>query len=231
MQSSIEEQLAALAEPAYQKFSSGLLPGVSNILGVRLPLLRKLAKTLVKGDWRAYLQTAQNRSMEETMLQGMVIGYAKADMDELLAHVAAFVPKIDNWSVCDSFCTGLTFVRSDRERVWQFLQPYLVCAHEYRVRFAVVMLLFHYMDEVYIDRVLTALASVRHEGYYARMAVAWALSICYVHFPAKTMRLLHKNTLDTFTYNKALQKITESHRVPAEDKARIRSMRRREEPA
>ena len=50
-------------------------PGTSNILGVRLPILRKLAKKIIRGDWRAYLASAQDQSFEEIMLQGMVIGY------------------------------------------------------------------------------------------------------------------------------------------------------------
>ena len=70
MEASIHEQLLALSEPEFQKFSSSLLPGTSNILGVRLPILRKLAKKIIRGDWRAYLASAQDQSFEEIMLQG-----------------------------------------------------------------------------------------------------------------------------------------------------------------
>ena len=73
---------------------------------------------------------------------------------------------------------------------------------------------------------LQVLDEVSHDGYYVKMAVAWAISICYVKFEEKTMELLRENTLDDFTYNKSLQKITESYRVTKEDKARIRSMKR-----
>jgi 3-methyladenine DNA glycosylase AlkD len=58
------------------------------------------------------------------------------------------------------------------------------------------------------------------------MAVAWALSICFVKYPAKAMTYLNKNTLDDFTYNKTLQKITESFRVSKETKIIIRNMKR-----
>ena len=58
------------------------------------------------------------------------------------------------------------------------------------------------------------------------MAVAWAISVCYVKFEKETMALLLDNALDDFTYNKSLQKITESFRVSKEDKARIRKMKR-----
>jgi len=223
----IREQLLALAQEDYRKFSSGLLPNSNNILGVRLPLLRNMAKKITMGDWRAYLKTAHCDYFEEIMLQGMVTGNAKADTEELLAYAADFIPKIDNWSVCDSFCNGLKFTKKDPERVWDFLQPYLISQQEFELRFGVVMLLFYYIDEPHIDEVLRLLDQIRHEGYYVKMAVAWAVSICFVKLPKQTMAYLKENSLDQFTYNKALQKITESYRVDKETKAIIRSMKRK----
>ncbi|MED0705314.1 DNA alkylation repair protein [Aneurinibacillus aneurinilyticus] len=210
----------------YQKFSAALIPTINNVLGVRLPELRKIAKKIVKGDWRTYLETAKDEYFEEIMLQGMVIGYVKTDIEELLSYVALFVPKIDNWSVCDSFCTGLKFTKENKERVWEFLQPYLSSKKEYEIRFGVVMLLDFYIETEYIERVLNLLDRVKHEGFYAKIAVAWAVSICYVKLPDSTMEYLRNNTLDDFTYNKALQKITESKRVDKETKNLIRSMKR-----
>ena len=104
MEIDIKAELVRLAEPEYAVFSRRLLPGTENVLGVRLPLLRRLARRIAKGDWAAYLDTAGDGSFEEVMLQGMVIGAICAPPQEVLARTAAFVPKIDNWSVCDSFC-------------------------------------------------------------------------------------------------------------------------------
>ena len=226
MEASIHEQLLALSEPEFQKFSSSLLPGTNNILGVRLPALRKLAKKIAKGDWRAYLASEEDRSFEEIMLQGMVIGYVRADLPELLERIAAFVPKIDNWSVCDSFCSGLKIARKEPEAIWDFLQPYLHTEREFEARFGVVMLLFYFIEDLHIRRVLALLDQIPSKEYYARMAVAWAISICFVRFPALTMEYLKtENSLDDFTYHKALQKITESNCVNRETKAVIRRMK------
>jgi 3-methyladenine DNA glycosylase AlkD len=223
----IRDQLIEMAEPSYQKFASSLLPNIHNVMGIRLPFLRKMAKTMAKGDWRAYLEHARSEYFEEIMLQGMVIGYVKADVEEKLRYIADFVPKIDNWSVCDSFCIGLTFTKTNQARVWDFLQPYLRSEQEYELRFGVVMLLNFYIDEAYIHSVLQRLDEIRHDGYYVKMAVAWAVSICYIKAPETTQRYLQDNTLDDFTFHKALQKITESHRVDAETKAIIRAMKRK----
>ncbi|QQE73495.1 DNA alkylation repair protein [Brevibacillus composti] len=228
MEKSLKQRLRELADEDYRKFSASLLPTIDNVLGVRLPELRKLAKTIAKGEWRRYLEQAESDYFEEVMLQGMVIGYAQADIEEILQAVANFVPKIDNWSVCDSFCAGLKMTRTNKRRVWEFLQPYLTSEREYEVRFAVVMLLIYYVEDDCLEDILQRLDIIRHEGYYAKMAVAWAISICFVRAPERTMRYLGDNRLDTFTYNKALQKITESHRVDAETKKAIRRMKRKQ---
>ncbi|MEK8128911.1 DNA alkylation repair protein [Paenibacillus filicis] len=227
MNQTIKQQLAELADENYQKFSAALIPNIHNILGVRLPELRKLAKQLAREDWRAYLQQADQDYFEEIMLQGMVIGYVKADIEEILRYVADFVPKIDNWSVCDSFCTGLKFTKSNRARVLEFLKPYLASAREYELRFGVVMLLNFYIEEESVLQVLQQLDGIKHEGYYVKMAVAWAVSICYVKFPAITLGYLGNNSLDDFTYNKALQKITESLRVDQTTRQMIRGLKRK----
>lgn len=227
MKTTIRERLLELADENYRTFSASLIPNIGNVLGVRLPELRKLAKAIAKGDWRSYLASADNDYFEETMLQGMVIGYAKTDVEERLRLVADFVPKIDNWSICDSFCVGLKFAGANKPRVWEFLQPYLRSDREFEIRFGVVMLLDYFVDERHIGDALQRLAHIRHEGYYARMAVAWALAECYAKFPELTMSCLEAGELDDFTYNKALQKIVESNRVDAESKRIVRAMKQK----
>ena len=225
----VQRALLEMAEPDYQTFASGLIPGGKPMLGVRLPALRSLAKRIARSDWRAFLSLQMDESFEETLQRGMVIGYAKADAGELFVHVAHFVPEINDWSTCDSFCNTLKFVRKVPEQAWDFLQPYFSSEREFEVRFGVVMLLDHFIQEAYFDRVLDILDRVQHPGYYAQMAVAWALAECYAHDPQQTMGYLKESRLDAFTFNKAIQKMTESFRVPAADKERLRAMRRPKE--
>ncbi|CQR71866.1 DNA alkylation repair enzyme [Sporomusa ovata DSM 2662] len=226
MEQTIRARLLALVDEEYRQFHSKLLPDADNILGVRLPHLRELAKELARGDWRSYLQAARADYNEEIMLQGLVIGYAKADIEEILRHTAAFVPKINNWGVCDSFCNSLKITKKYRAQVWEFLQPYLRSQEEFELRFGIVMLLSFYIEDEYIEQVLLRLDDAKHEGYYVKMAVAWAISLCYINYPEQTMAYLKQNTLDDFTYNKALQKITESLRVDTATKSLIRGMKR-----
>lgn len=224
----IKKELVSLSEENYREFSSRLLPGVKNILGVRLPNLRRIAKEIAKDDWRSYLNSSRDDYFEEIMIQGMVIGYIKnVDIDEILEVIRKYVTKINNWSVCDSFCNGLKFTNNNKEKVWEFIQKYLSSENEFEVRFAIVMLLNYYIEEDYIKLVLSKLDKIKHEGYYVKMAVAWAISICYVKYDELTINYLRKNNLDDFTYNKTLQKICESLKVSKENKVIIKSMKRK----
>lgn len=227
MNERIRDELFKLSEEKYREFSSRLIPGVDNILGVRLLHLRKIAKNIAKKDWRKYLKNANDTHFEEVMLQGMVIGYVNdSNIEEILVYIKNFIPKINNWSVCDSFSSGLKITNKNKEIVWEFLKKYLSSEEEYEVRFAVVMLLNYYIDEEYIRKVLKELDKVNHNGYYVKMAVAWAVSICYVKFEDITLEYLNNNNLDDFTYNKSLQKICESLKVDKERKFLIKSMKR-----
>ena len=110
----IRDFLEKHAEKQFKDFTSSLIPGTDSILGVRLPVLRSLAKQLAKEDWRTYLKEARDDTYEEIMLQGLVIGYVKAEMEELLEYAAAFIPKIHDWSVNDGFCSTFKDRKSTR---------------------------------------------------------------------------------------------------------------------
>lgn len=222
------ETLNSLADLEYREFHSSLLPGVENIIGVRLPKLRALAKKLAKQDWQEWFHAADDTSYEETMLRGLVVGYAKLDIQERLSFIREFVPCINNWAVCDCFCNTLKEAGKYPAEYWEFLEPYFTSDQEYDARFAAVMLLSHFVKEEYLHESLARLESIHHSGYYARMAVAWAISVYFAAFPKEVLTYLQgSHGLDEFTYKKTLQKIVESYRVDKDTKNIIREMRQR----
>ncbi len=227
---SLTERLLSLADQKYRAFNSSLVPGVeesNKIIGVRLPLLRAIAKEIARGDAKGFLRQPRADYYEEIMVEGLVIGYLKEDFSTVLSYIRGFVPKINNWAVCDSFVTGLHMVKKHRQEFYTFLNEYLHSDKEYHLRFAIVSLLDYYLDSEYIDRVLEELDAIRHQGYYVKMAVAWTISAAYVKERKKTRAYLSHCNLDDWTYNKALQKIVESNRVPAGEKAEIKAMKRK----
>lgn len=222
----IKQILLNEAEDGYQRFSAKLIPNVNNVLGVRLPKLRKIAKEIYRTkDWQTFLQQ-DTEFLEETMLQGIVIGLVDQDIESLLNLVKNFVPKIDNWAVCDSFCAGLKYANKYKEEVWTFLQSYLGSEKEYDKRFAFVMLLNYFVDEKFLDKVFEIFDCFKDERYYAKMAVAWALSIYYIKFPEETLHYLKISKLDDWTFNKSIQKICESLRVDKITKESLRKLTR-----
>ena len=94
-------------DPEYREFHSKLLPGTENIMGVRLPILRKFAKQLAAQAWKDWFEQADDQWYEETMLRGLVVAYARMDCEERLKYVRKFVPDINSWGVCDCFCSTL----------------------------------------------------------------------------------------------------------------------------
>lgn len=222
----IKAFLQAHADAKYAAFNGKLIPGAKPVVGVRIPVLRALAKELAKADWRGWLDHAADDTFEEVMLQGLVTGAAKMPFAEQLERMAAYAGKISDWALCDCPCTSFKFVRRHREEVWTFLQPYLHSGEEFPQRFAVVMLLAHFVTDDFIGRVLEVCAGLRPAGYYDMMGVAWAVSVCYVKYPEHTLPLLESGRLDPETQNRAIGKILDSFRVNDEDKRRARALRR-----
>lgn len=215
-------------DETYKQFHTSLVPGLTEMMGVRIPILRELAKKAAKEDYCGFVQDFQPEIYEEVMIRGMMIGYGKFPMEEQKRELKKFIPLINNWAVCDNCCTTYNFMKKNQEEWFSFLEPYLNSSQEYEIRFAVVCLLDFFVQEAFIDRILNCFSDIHHEGYYVKMAVAWAVSVCYVKFPEKTEDFLLKNTLDDFTHNKAIQKIRESYRVSKEEKERLNQWKRKE---
>lgn len=230
MREEIRNRLIKKSEDAYRDFSASLIPKSKPILGVRLPELRKIAQNLVKTlDWRqeiaSYEGEFEDIYFEETMLRGMMIGYGtqKADDETALELLRAFIPHIDNWSVCDSFCSSFLYAARKREKVWEFMQEYLYSDKEFEVRTAIILLLTQFlkynqegkkmarkrvitMEDIeqnterenrknypYLDGILTVLNRDFYQGYYARMAAAWTAAETFVTFPYETMQMLQND--------------------------------------
>ena len=227
MKQKIKEKLLELSDLKYKEFHSGLCPGIDNIIGVRVPILRNYAKELAKQyEIEELFKQIDHQYYEEIMLQGMLIGLEKEDFKRILNHIEKFVPKIDNWAVCDVFCAGLKITKKYKEEMWEFLQRYLHSDKEFELRFAIVMILDFYIEDDYLERIFRIFDGISSQAYYVQMAVAWAISICLIKFFDQTLNYMQLAKLDNFTYNKALQKAIESYRITDEQKNILRSVKR-----
>ena len=228
MKQKIKEELKQLADEKYREFHKGLCPGTESILGIRVPVLRDYAKKLAKEyEIKELLKNIDNEYYEEIMLQGMLIGLEKDnDMQDILKDIEEFVPKIDNWAVCDVFCAGLKITKKHKKEMWDFLQAYVTSGKEFEIRFGVVMILDYYITEEYLKKDFSIFDHIKSNEYYVQMAVAWAISVCLIKFYDKTIEYLKNAKIDKFTYNKALQKAIESYRISQEQKVELRKMKK-----
>lgn len=228
MKKEIKKKLQELSDTKYKEFHSSLCPGTKNIIGVRVPILRNYAKELFSvQNWKETIKQIDNQYYEEIMLQGMLIGQAKKENIEIvLKYIEEYLPKIDNWAICDVFCAGLKITQKYKEEMWNFIQKHLKSDKEFEIRFAIVMILDYYIEEEYIKRDLEILDKITHEGYYVKMAIAWAISVCLIKFYDETIKYLQDCNLDNWTYNKAIQKALESYRITNEQKEFLRKMKK-----
>ena len=228
MKLNIEKELFSLQDKKYQKFQIKLCPGIENIIGIRVPILRNYAKELLKKyDFKELMECISDNYYEEIMLQGMLIGGAKEDFDIIIKYIEAFIPKINNWAVFDTFCTGLKITKKRKDEMWFFLQKYLKSKKEFEVRFGIVMILGYFIDEKYLEENLKIFNSINVNKYYVQMAVAWAISICLIKYYDRTVKYLQEEAdLDNFTYNKSIQKAIESYRITNEQKDFLRNMKK-----
>lgn len=224
----IKDILNEHIDEKFREFTSALIPDSRPIMGVRVPMLRKFAKEIAKGNWKVYLKDASEDTYEEVAIKGFVIGYAKEEYNTLLPYIAEHIEKIDDWSLCDGFCSNLKMVGKHREEFLKFLLPYAKIDDEFKQRVVAVMLMDYYLSDEYIDMSLEVLDSLKNEKYYCKMAVAWAIATAWAKQREKTYSYMQdgNNSLDDWTYNKAIQKMLESYRVSEEDKAMLREMKR-----
>lgn len=225
----VKDILQVNIDEKFKDFTSSLIPGARPIVGVRIPVLREIAKEIVKGDWESFLREASEDTYEEVQMKGFVIGYARADIETLFPYIVEHIEKINDWSLCDGFCSNLKIVKKHREQFLEFLLPYTKMDDEFKQRVVAVMLMNYYLEDDYIDQTLEILDGLKNENYYCKMAVAWAIATAWAKQRDKTYSYMQegKNTLEDWTYNKAIQKMLESYRISREDKDLLRKMKRR----
>ena len=226
-------RLSDFAEEGYRDFNLSAVPGVQMpALGVRVPRLRSLAKELLKGEWRGFLEASRSYPLYEArLLHTYVLGGAKCPIEEKLMLTDAFLPCVDNWAVCDGLCSSFKPRASEMDAVFGFCCACAESDVEFRKRFGLVMLMSYYHMPPWSPRVMEIYAGFSHPGYYARMGAAWGLATLYLYEREAALAILRGGAWDVFTHNKAIQKLRESYRVPEADKALLSGLRRKAEKA
>ena len=225
----IKQELIQMSDSKYKSFHSNLCPGISNILGIRVPILREYAKKIIKKySFEELINNIDDEYYEEIMLQGMLIGLnSKENFNVIKKYIEDYIPKIDNWAICDTFCAGLKIVNKNKDKMWDFIKQYLDSDKEFYLRFAIVIILDYYIEEKYLEEIFRIFNNIQSEYYYVKMAIAWTISISLIKYYDKTINYLKNNSkIDKWTYNKSLQKAIESYRITKSQKELLKNMKK-----
>lgn len=218
----VSEQLLSLREEEYAAFQRRLLPNLppQTILGVRTPALRCLAKTMP--DPEVFRRNLPHRYFEENQLHAFSLE-GERDFATTVARVEAFLPYIDNWATCDQL-RPRCFARHKADLL-PHIRLWLTSDHVYTRRFAMGMLMLHYLEGDFRPEYLNWVAEASGEDYYLRMMVAWYFATALAKQYDAALPYLTEHRLETWVHNKTIQKATESYRIPQERKDYLRTLR------
>lgn len=221
----IVAELFRLQDKEYAQMQTKIVPTVTadRIIGVRTPALRTFAKSLYKDQGTgAFLACIPHQYFDEDQLHAFVISLEK-DFDKCIAEVEAFLPYIDNWATCDQLSPKA--FKKEPERLLPYIQTWIKSDKTYTVRFAIGMLMQHFLDERFDIKYADMVAEVRSEEYYINMMIAWYFATALAKQYELVLPYLEKNRLDVWVHNKAIQKSVESYRITDEQKGYLKTLK------
>ena len=221
----IHSQLLSMSEPSYQKFSSSLIPTVDpkTVLGIRMPRLRAYAKALPARDAAAFLAELPHDCFEDNNLHAFLIMGIR-EFDTCLEEVTRFLPHVDNWATCDSLRPAA--FSKNPERLRPAIDAWLESDHPYTVRFAIELLMLHFLEERFDARDLERIAKLQSDHYYVKMMIAWYFATALAKQYPHALPYLEQRRLSPWIHNKTIQKALESYRLTPAQKEHLKPLRR-----
>jgi len=219
------DYLISLKDDKYKEFNSKLITTKYKMLGIRMPLLRKIASDIFKSDYQKFLEVAGTNYFEEVMIKGFVIAKIK-DIKELEKYFDNYIDLIDNWAINDSFCNSLKIVNKNKDYFMNMVLKLINRGKEYHLRVGLIILLNFYIQKEYLKKIFGILDNINSGLYYVNMACAWLLCEVFTKYSDITLEYLENNKLNKFTINKTVSKIRDSYRVSKELKDYVLKYRR-----
>lgn len=210
----ITKELLSKKDERYRLFHTKLVPNTKyEIIGVRVPEIRKTVKNTVSDEEIYSFLRSEHRYYEEYMAHGLVIAEKIRETDRIYTFLNEFLPKIDNWAICDTVATSLKKLAKNKNLLLKNIKIWINSDCVYTVRFAVVCLLSYFTDKEYTDGTIKAVSTIKTDEYYINMAIAWLYSVILVKNYDGIIGLLESKTLPQFIQNKTIDKARDSYRI------------------
>ncbi len=210
----------------YANFNHKLIPTIKKecMIGVRVPMLRKIAKEYGKEkDCLQFLHTVPHTYFEENMIHSLLIGQIK-EYEACIQELNHFLPYVDNWAVCDTITNPQ--LKKHRKQLMNEILRWIQDKHPYSVRFGIRMLMVHYLDEDFKEEYLNLVSNIRSEEYYVNMMIAWYFATALAKQWESAIKVLEFHTLSPWVHNKTIQKAVESYRISNEQKDYLKTLKR-----
>lgn len=221
----IVKHLFSLQDKKFREFHLKLIPGIETdkVIGVRTPALRKFAKEIIKaGSGEEFLSSLPHYYYEENQLHSFILSEEK-DFDICIKYVDEFLPYINNWATCDQLLPKV--FKKQPQKLLPHINLWIESGETYKIRFAIGMLMQHFLDEFFEENFLQKVASVHSEEYYVKMMQAWYFATALAKQYDCVVKVIEDKKLDSWTHNKTIQKAIESFRVPDERKEYLRTLK------
>ena len=223
----IYKELVSLQDKGYRDMQITTIPTVDadSIIGVRTPALRTLAKELAKReDIGQFLDSLPHKYFEENQLHAFILSGMK-DAESCIKLVDEFLPFVDNWATCDQMSPKV--FKKNKQLLLEYVDKWIKSDHTYVKRFAIGMLMEHFLDEDFKTSYLTKVSKIRSEEYYVNMMIAWYFATALAKQYEDTLPFIEKQKLDKWTHNKSIQKAVESYRITPEQKEYLKTLKRK----
>lgn len=212
-------------EKQYRDFLVKLLPTLDaqTVIGIRTPFLRRFAKTLYKEhDFTGFLNDLPHPYFDENQLHAFLICEMQ-DFALCMDALNQFLPYVDNWATCDQMSPKV--FKKHKERLLEQIKEWLNSPETYTLRFAVKMLMEHFLNEDFAMEYPRRIAKIRSEEYYVNMMIAWYFATALAKQYEAILPFLEEQYLDKWTHNKAIQKALESYRISEDQKQYLRTLK------
>ena len=219
------KELFKLQDIKYRDFVAKLIPTVdiSKIIGIRTPILRRFAKDFNQSDkTEIFLKSLPHTYYEENNLHAYLLEQIH-DFGTAITMTERFLPYIDNWSTCDTFCPKVFSKNADK--LLPYIEKWLSIEHTYTKRYAISLIMRYFLDDKFDEKYLKFVADIHSDEYYINMMRAWFFATALFKQYNATVAYLENNILDKWTHNKTIQKAIESYRITKEQKEYLKTLK------
>lgn len=221
----ITKKLIEMRDEKNALFQAKLTPGVNEnlFLGIKIPVLRKLAKDYLKDpEAEKFMHKLPHKYFDENMLHAAMLCELK-DYDKATEEIERFLPFVDNWAVCDTIIPKV--YKKNPEGLIFKVKEWMNSPETYTCRFGTGTLMRFYLDDSFKPEYLEWPAKIVSDEYYVNMMTAWYYATALAKHWDETVIYIEEKRLPKWVHNKSIQKARESFRVSDDRKEYLKSLK------